>query len=215
MDIEAAVKLLIDFYYKELRPNVPLPSPKSLEYLRARDHINELREEGFSSRDITARVLQLKTQKSSSPPEVDEIFTDEERNEKKYSKNLIEPNKEYYHYDLYIAPPPAKNYFDPELREFVTECESTDYIQKEHYSIDDLLSYFYLTCDIKRCEKGRDRGAMYHLLSQYDLDEILYTILYIRDNNCHVKNAIEISRYIDDGYEYFQRVKEQRDNFKE
>jgi hypothetical protein len=216
LDIEAALEKIATYFYSQLRPSVS-SSSSHCEFPATKEFIRILYSEGFSGREIIARIDEHKKrqQRGSSMIAVDQLFSPSERNQKKLTKNLVEPGKAYMHVELKVLPEIPRNYFDQELGEFVTEFEPSPVRMKEYYNIDNVLDYFYETCGIKRQERDKDRGAIFYILSKISIDQLLFTIKVIGDRKYRVRYAIDIDDYVQEGLEYYQSVKDEYINMED
>lgn len=209
-DIDKAIEYIARKYFNILMPHVDIDKyPSWLE--RIKKNVNELREAGFSSREIIARINEAK--KLGLSGDLIDLFTNEEKAEK---TNLIKDGSTYYHNYLKVIPPAPRFYYDPDMEEFVTEFWNpekgrytleyypTEITYKKKFTVIDLLEYFYSVHHITNSDRNRDIGAMNYLLSIASLDEILFTIDYTESKK--LRSAIQLQQYLDDGREYLTRA---------
>lgn len=120
--------------------------------------------------------------------------------------NILERGKFYYHPRLQQSPPPPTI----ELMEDGTFKRSYDeekfFLEvKEKFTIDDLIDYFYETMDIQvETYRRRDKGAFEHLLRNYDIDILMFTIgeasFMSEDlNKRKPRHPFDIEEYVEDG----------------
>jgi hypothetical protein len=209
--IKAAVERLSTYFYNQLRPYVSLPAGHQ-DFEQVKLFIDTLRKEGFTGKEIGSRIDHVKTtiKKGASPFEVEQLFNTSERLNKKYNKNLIEPGKQYLHTELKILPDIPKVYYDEDLEEFVTEYDNKDPQIKERYTLDDIIDYFYAQFHLPRKDINRDRAMMYYVLSESDVDEVLFTILALVGSGQRIYNIIELNNdsYRREGHEERMRIYE-------
>jgi hypothetical protein len=204
MDTRAALEYIAKYYYNFMRPSVTAPD-KDPQFPQVTNIINLLRQEGFTGREICERISSLKETKSYPP--IEKIFTNEERNYKKYSKNLIDKDKAYVHPDLKILPKPPVIDFDYATGKVTETYDDTEPRLKDSYTIDDLLSYFYQKCNVTRTDVDRDRGAMFYVLSRAgSVDIVLCTIEYILNCNIIIHEVIRLNDHLAEGYAYWQTL---------
>jgi hypothetical protein len=193
-DIKAGVELLAKIYCKKLRPEL---LNKSEELDKIKEFIEVLRKEGFSGKEIAGKID--KFHEANIKINIEQLFTQQERIEKRYTKNLLEPGQIYLHNQIKIPPENPKATFDPETGEYIFEDIDQTVRFVNSYTILDLLNFFYSKCNITRRYPERDKGAMYYLLSLATLDEILFTISFLEENEHEVQDAISLRDYLNDG----------------
>lgn len=120
--------------------------------------------------------------------------------------NLIKKDELHIHSELIDYGPPPSVRWDEELDDFVASYEE-EYIEpklKQKYTIEQLVAYFYTTCEIERRwqNEKRDRGGFEFLLKQgFALDTILFAIDitagYKEERDRPIQSALDVSDYLD------------------
>jgi hypothetical protein len=181
---------LTKHYFKTQYPHAKTPENKPGWVERIEFALEELETKGFTPLEIFDKL----TETAGKATEPDKLFTIEELARK---KNLLKPGKEYFHGELKIFGDRDKVPY---------QWPTT----KELYSIEDLLKFFYEECHVERRTPDRDRKILERLLTEYTVDEILFTIsgVIVAEYKQPIYSAGIINRFIERGLEYYQYCKD-------
>lgn len=134
-------------------------------------------------------------------------ITPEGKKPKEFVKDdLMTAGKFYYHPALQIVPPPPTlKINDDGTFESSVEKDSFYLEMKNHFTMDDLLNYFYNRANIVETKHPeRDKGSFKFLLRHLSLDHILYTIdeacALVEDGEGRpLSNPLDLQQYILNG----------------
>lgn len=92
-------------------------------------------------------------------------------------EELITLGRFYLHPQLQMTPSLPTTRLDPETNEFVTIQKEKFYLEiKESYTLDDLLTYFYMKHQEDPLPGTSHKTQMKNLVADYPLDTVLYLI---------------------------------------
>jgi hypothetical protein len=195
--IAEGIEKLAQYFCKKLRPE----AKKVEAYNNLKNELTKLVDEGFSSKEIIERIDNYAVIKKRCDPQ--ELFTSAERH------NLITPDHCYVHDQFRNEFEPPRVYFDYDENRYVIETEGSGEITlKRRYTVQNLLDYLYEKIPTIIKDESRDYGAIQHLLTICNADELMYTIDIAAESERPVYSVIKISDYLDKGRELRRHAKE-------